>query len=138
MADNQLFRYYLKTKGSKPNFHKKEYYLQQIEEKCLGHLFDLYNYDIIKRCQYIGVKDKNKIKIFEDDIVIVTALLNDHNQRGARDKTRVYFSEGAFCFAPRNYETGTIIKTLLITHSFEIIGNIYNNPKLLEGDKNGI
>lgn len=63
---NTLTRYYLKSKLS-GEIHKKEYYLNQIEEAGLNKLFDLFNYDIIARSTWTQLKDKNGVKIFEGD-----------------------------------------------------------------------
>lgn len=63
--------------------------------------------------QWTGFKDKNNKRIFEGDI-----MRNDGNV--------VEYCNGSFCIngdSPIAYWTGT-----------EVIGNIYDNPKLLKGD----
>ena len=94
--------------------------------------------------QYTGLKDKNGNEIYEGDI-LRTPAKNDY------EKTNFYAHEifyhdndscdrhvgfqmnrlhfyGAICGA-RNYETRLMPK---VTNQMEIIGNIYENPDLLE------
>ena len=66
--------------------------------------------------QYTGLTDKNGRKIFEGDIM-----------RNAGNVVEFY--GGGFCIngdSPLSYWTGT-----------EVIGNIYDNPELLEVKQNG-
>lgn len=76
--------------------------------------------------QYTGLKDKNGEKIFEGDILLYNEQV----------KTTVSYKNGAFI---RSYENSNIY---LLYDSFimdgclgdyEVIGNIYENPELLEG-----
>ena len=83
--------------------------------------------------QYTGLKDKNGKGIYEGDIVKSIAQSNDHSQRGAVTIGRVYFSTGSFKIAPDNFETGTKLFDVLLINSVEIIGNIHDNPELLNG-----
>ena len=65
---NTLTRYYLKSKLT-GQIHTKEYYLKQVENAGLSKLFDVFNYDIIKRAVWTQLTDKNGAKIFEGDLV---------------------------------------------------------------------
>ena len=67
--------------------------------------------------QYTGLNDKNGTEIYEGDILLSGDLVDV-----------VTFSEG--CFHLKN--AGYLISELRV---YEVIGNIYENPELLEGEE---
>ncbi len=70
--------------------------------------------------QYTGLKDKNGVEIFEGDIG-----WDDHQEVHGQ----VIFENGAF-----KYEWENISEDLFeATDDIEIVGNIHENPELLEG-----
>ncbi|QBX21593.1 hypothetical protein Javan583_0024 [Streptococcus phage Javan583] len=73
-----------------------------------------------KVMQSTGVLDKNGQEIFEGDVV------NIFDEK----LSKIYYSEGAFCVEVLN--GGTPLHVYLSEH-LELIGNIYENPELVEG-----
>jgi len=72
--------------------------------------------------QYTGLHDKNGKEIYEGDI------LEYHDGTGVRDRDKVeWLIDGWYCAQPMH--------TLFLHKYWEIIGNIYENPELLEADK---
>lgn len=87
--------------------------------------------------QYTGLKDKNGKKIFVGDILYIKAGHGDCVVGNAI----VFFDEKLLQYRVREMrpyaydsEVGNVYKECDFAHidSFEVIGNIYDNPKLLE------
>ena len=72
--------------------------------------------------QYTGLKDKNNKEIYEDDIVLW------ENSDGEKVKDKVVFFRGAF----RMRNMSFTLHDYMDSNIFEVIGNIYQNPELLE------
>lgn len=82
-------------------------------------------------CQYTGLTDKNGNKIWENDIIWYFDDLAD------KDKLdRIKFNETHASFT-RLHKSKMGLQYLYISESFanrvEVIGNIFDNPELLEG-----
>lgn len=82
--------------------------------------------------QSTGITDKNGKEIFEGDIL--TDSWVDYSRR-AEDLTVVVFKEGAFGFN-LHYDGFTPMSNLMTGDmKFEVLGNIYDNPELMEMKK---
>lgn len=112
------------------------------------YYFDRYHIDTSTLCQFTGLCDKNGRKIWENDIVAFkhekfvfddglepwerTCLPNKKEYR------RNYVVE--FCNTPTNYglrfRNGSIWfmvhRMTVVMHDVEVIGNVFDNPELLE------
>ena len=108
-------------------------------ETSFGNILDMT--EMFEVMQYTGLKDKNGKKIFEGDIVNngenenLIVLWSDYYQSfiinekiglyGDQSDDRLYACDDIEEYEPFNYKCA----------SYEVIGNIYENPELLEGRK---
>lgn len=74
--------------------------------------------------QYTGLKDKNGKEIYEEDVVKYQVANSDIHSLG-----KVYFNESNATFKVDYYTFDKVYKTNL-----EIIGNVFENPELLESE----
>jgi uncharacterized phage protein (TIGR01671 family) len=75
--------------------------------------------------QYTGLKDKNGVEIYEDDL-FKSEIHNPSN-------FRVEFLEGAWCATSPHVEDYPTDMNHFGT-AIEVIGNIHENPELLENE----
>lgn len=80
--------------------------------------------------QYAGVKDKNEKEIYEGDIVHIP---DDYEEYGfaSGENYSIDFKDGRFRLKPK-YKPNATGYDLEFTEELEVIGNIYENPELLE------
>jgi len=92
------------------------------------------NAKTFKLMQYTGLKDKNNVDIYEGDVLYLENW-NDHIPKRFNiplDETRkVFFNNGCFCIQELN-SSGHCSINHINPDFTEIIGNIYENPELLE------
>lgn len=97
------------------DFQKKQVYRDVISYR---------KFDDIELMQYTGLKDKNNKEIYEGDIIVL---------RGSKYKV-IFKTEGAR-FVLRNDEFELEITFINNNNErLEIIGNIYENPELMEDE----
>ena len=100
---------------------------------------DWFRFEDIELMQSTGLKDKNGVEIFEGDIVHVldSEQINQRDENGAYidaffeeidEIDSVVFVDGCF----KLKRTGFDVCICKSVEDFKIIGNIYENPELLE------
>lgn len=86
-----------------------------------GKSYSGYDRDNIELMQYIGLKDKNGVKIFEGDIVRYDELIGPV----------LWSKDLVWCTDLGGY--GEEMITAYLDYGLEVIGNIYENKELLNG-----
>ncbi len=113
-------------------------------EACIfSQKFSRYGYEATEICyrykvdpetvgQYTGMKDKNGRKIFEGDIIRYCPVRDGEVKTGC-----VSWSEnnGAYIVEVMDGSVDAFWVHTVIFGKCEIIGNVHDNPKLLEGEK---
>lgn len=88
------------------------------------------NYELM---QYTGIKDKNGVEIYEGDILKYKYLYD----RRFKYLSLVKFMETEASFGLKDiYGNEIPLYRITANNYFEVVGNIYENPELLE-EKNG-
>ena len=80
--------------------------------------------------QFTGMTDKNGKQIFEGDII--RAKIEEGNHKGFTwPDMPVGFQQGSFCLNDRNGYVFCVLGAFAAAVTFEVIGNIHDNPELL-------
>ena len=95
----------------------------------IGLLYTVYERTV---GQFTGLTDKNGKKIFEGDII--RAKIEGGNHSGFTwQNMPVDFQQGSFCLNDRNGYVFCTLGAFAQTVTLEVVGNIHDNPELLEG-----
>lgn len=98
----------------------------------VGHSLNTYTYTEVNPetvCQFTGLHDKNRKEIYEGDIVSIDFGIDDP------DISQVKFTDGGFVVEADfgDYDMTTIGWAINMADGVEVIGNIHENPELMEG-----
>ena len=85
--------------------------------------------------QFTGLTDKNDKKIFEGDIVHILGNQDVADWKNVDYTALIAFLDGGFCAIDGTVEEHGFRRYALarLDFSLEVIGNIHDNPELLEG-----
>jgi len=112
------------------NIIDKRFTLEQIEEIDFGHYitFDLHRFALVSKRQFTGLKDKNDKEIYEGDIITNYGITNEMKAR----KYQIVFTDERARFSAYDLSSrwGTSISSYDMRQC-EVIGNVYENPELL-------
>jgi uncharacterized phage protein (TIGR01671 family) len=81
--------------------------------------------------QFTGLTDKKGTKIFEGDIIRAKIEGGNHNGFTWHNMP-VDFQQGSFCLNDRNGYIFCVLGAFAPSVTLEVIGNIHDNPELLE------
>lgn len=123
------FRAWLKEEKRMTDVHEMTFIDGEVY--LISDITGFYAYEEFKLMQSTGLKDKNGKEIFEGDIVKYKSGCNTYAEEVAYDKNFAVFGVmGANTDIIFTFEE--LFEDISIK-SLEVIGNIYDNPELLEG-----
>lgn len=113
-------------------YYQKRYCLSDNEESLIFHVdsYKVWEYaEIIPEtlCQFTGLCDKNGKRIWENDIVRLVYDGEEHIYQIIWDNSELDFKAAN---GEENY--GSNFEYLLCCDDIEVIGNIFDNPELLQ------
>ena len=83
--------------------------------------------------QFTGLRDRSGKDIYEGDILICTSQRKYTN--GHEYFRKVMFKNGSFCMSVLEYNSDSTLYSHAVNGklNWEVIGNIHDNPELMEG-----
>ncbi|HAP5886649.1 TPA: hypothetical protein IU352_002154 [Enterococcus faecalis] len=116
------FRAFIKKENKIRNVTTIDFTLKIIE--CLNGVLE-YEFEYVVLMQSTGLKDKNGVEIFEGDVLYYIPFESHIND------SIVVFEKGSFC--TKMLRNGKLTSVRFVdSEEYEVIGNIYENPELLE------
>lgn len=96
------------------------------------------NFELGKQAELMqstGMKDKNDVEIFEGDVVKITVSNGfDHLEDALSIVKEAEYHSGLICKLLSNTLEYRIFDEEATGYQYEVVGNIYENPELLEQD----
>lgn len=126
---------YLILKGNQTFISSFPYFVGKVHETswlefCFGGFIEVIPETV---GQFTGLTDKNGKKIFEGDVV---KIVPDYDYSDDYSISKVYSYNGIFCvdYHGDDFDSTALgfLEDYLPDGDFEVIGNIYDNPELLE------
>ncbi|MCI2201053.1 YopX family protein [Clostridium sp.] len=127
------FRAYIKKLGKIVNVEEINFSNETIGVKVPGEGYLLvYNFKDFELMQYTGLKDKNGVEVYEGDIL----KLFYGKENTPLTTTKVFFNKEGYWDSKNLSEQHPVRACYGGFNKCEVIGNIYENPELLEGEEN--
>lgn len=78
--------------------------------------------------QYTGLKDKNGVDVYESDLL----LSINHRDNGSDEVVKIYYGDAGFNYMTLDGKFNWL--SYIPEDTREVIGNIHENPELLDGN----
>jgi uncharacterized phage protein (TIGR01671 family) len=89
----------------------------------------VYEYPGLKKDQFTGRTDKNGKEIYEGDLIRREDVEN-YAKDGLSNLMKITFEGGSFCTRSGEFRTSLI--EMEYPEYYEVVGNVYENPELLQ------